>query len=154
EINGTDPERQPANLCASRQNECAGDVRFYDWQKDGYGLMHPVLFTARDGATLSGTVWRPKAGPERRPGIVITTGSVQAPETMYWGLAATLAKHGYVVLTYDVQGQGRSDTLGEAPDQQEGVPSQAGEPFYDGTEDGLDFLLSTPSQPYATRPSC
>ena len=88
---------------------------------------------------------------------MITTGSVQAPETLYWGLAAALAKHGYVVLTYDVQGQGRSDTFGEGPDQQEGVPSQAGQPFYDGTEDALDFLLSSPppricrGSPAATR---
>ena len=25
--------------------------------------MHPVLFTARDGATLSGTVWATRIGP-------------------------------------------------------------------------------------------
>jgi dienelactone hydrolase len=154
EIQATDPERQPANICASRQNECAGDVRFYDWQKDGYGLTHPVLFTARDGATLSGTLWRTKKGPKERPGIVITTGSVQAPETLYWGLAATLAKHGFVVLTYDVQGQGRSDTLGEDPDAQEGVPSQQGQPFYDGTEDALRFLLSSQGHPYEPPKSC
>lgn len=30
EINATDTERQPANICASRQQECAGDARFYD----------------------------------------------------------------------------------------------------------------------------
>jgi len=53
-----------------------------------------------------------------------------------------------------VQGQGRSDTFGQGADQNEGVPSQAGEPFYDGTEDGLNFLLSTPSHPYEPRPSC
>src|SRR4029079_18323060 len=64
------------------------------------------------------------------------------------------AKAGYIVLTYDVQGQGRSDTFGEDPDRQEGVPSQQGQPFYDGTEDALDFLLSTPSNPYNPRPSC
>ena len=85
---------------------------------------------------------------------MITTGSVQAPETLYWGIAATLAKKGYVVLTYDVQGQGRSDTFGEGPDLLEGVPSQQGEPFYDGTEDALDFFLSTPDEPYRPRPSC
>jgi hypothetical protein len=79
---------------------------------------------------------------------------VQAPETLYWGLAATLAKHGYVVLTYDVQGQGRSDTFGEDPDEQEGVPAQQGQPFYDGSEDALDFLLSTARDPYAPRKSC
>jgi dienelactone hydrolase len=151
----TDPARNyTANICGHRTNECAGDVRFYDWEKQGYGLMRPVIFTARDGATLSGTVWATKDGPLKRPGIVITTGSVQAPETLYWGLAATLAKHGYVVLTYDVQGQGRSDTLGESPDTNEGVPSQEGQPFYDGTEDALDFLLSSKAHPYEPRQSC
>ena len=154
-ILANDPERNfVANICGHRKNECAGDVRFYDWQTRGAGLKHPVLFTGRDGATLSGTVWMTRSGPVKRPGVVITTGSVQAPETLYWGLAATLAKHGYVVLTYDVQGQGRSDTFGEGPDQQEGVPAQSGQPFYDGTEDALDFLLSSPKHPYEPRPSC
>jgi dienelactone hydrolase len=154
-IQATDPARNyTANICGHRTNECAGDVRFYDWQKQGFGLRTPVLFTARDGATLSGNVWATNAGPSKRPAVVITTGSVQAPETLYWGLAATLAKHGYVVLTYDVQGQGRSDTLGESPDALEGVPSQEGQPFFDGTEDALDFLLSTKNHPYEPRDSC
>ena len=37
---------------------------------------------------------------------MITTGSVQGSERMYWWLAQDLAERGYVVLTYDVQGQG------------------------------------------------
>ena len=153
-ILASDPERMFANICGTRTNECAGDVRFYDWKVGGQGIREPVLFTSRSGATLSGNVWATKDGPKRRPAVVITTGSVQAPETLYWGQAATLAKHGYVVLTYDVQGQSRSDVLGEEPDQQEGVPSQAGQPFYDGTEDALDFLLSKPRRPYEPRLSC
>jgi dienelactone hydrolase len=154
-IIANDPERNfLANICFNRKQECAGDVRFYDWGPDGFGVVEPVLFTGRSGATLSGNVWRTEAGPAKRPLIVITTGSVQAPETLYWGFAATLAKHGYVVLTYDVQGQGRSDTFGEAPDDNEGVPSQSGQPFYDGTEDALDFALSTATEPYDPRPSC
>ena len=150
----SDPERQPANVCGARMFECAGDVRFYDWPDRANGIRQPVVFTSRDGATLSGDIWATKNGPAQRPAVVITTGSVQAPETLYWGEAATLAKHGYVVMTYDVQGQGLSDTLGESPDTFEGVPAQAGQPFYDGTEDALDFLLSTPSHPYEPRPSC
>jgi dienelactone hydrolase len=150
-----DPERDFAgNVCANGGNECAGDVRFYDWQDNGFGIVKPVLFTARNGSTISGHVWATKQGPAQRPAVVITTGSVQAPERLYWGTAATLAKHGYVVLTYDTQGQGRSDTFGEGVDQFDGVPSQAGEPFYDGTEDALDFMLSTPTHPYDPRPSC
>ena len=149
-----DPERNPLNICANRKNECAGDVRFYDWDENGYGVMTPVVFTARNGAVISGSVWSTEAGPAQRPAVVITTGSVQAPETLYWGIAANLAKAGYIVLIYDVQGQGRSDVFGEGPDEQEGVPSQAGQPFFDGTEDALDFLLSTPGSPYDPRPSC
>ena len=143
------------NVCSNRKRECAGDVRFYDWKKIVPGaIVEPVLFTGRSGATLSGNVWALEAGPERRPAVVITTGSVQAPETLYWGLAAFLAQRGYVVLTYDVQGQGRSDTLGEEPDGDEGVPAQQAGNFVDGTEDALDFMLSTPQDPYAPRPSC
>ena len=74
---------------------------------------------------------------------------------MYWYAAQTLAKDGYVVLTFDPQGQGQSDTFGESPDQSEGVPAQTdGRPFYDGTEDAIDFLLSTPQHPYEPVPSC
>lgn len=150
-----DPERNPvANICSQRKNECAGDVRFYDGWDGSFGIRTPVLFTGRSGATLSGNVWATREGTFPKPAIVITTGSVQAPETLYWGIAASLAKAGYVVLTYDVQGQGRSDTFGEGSDQQEGVPSQGGRPFYDGTVDATDFLLSTASSPYVPRPSC
>jgi dienelactone hydrolase len=150
-----DPERNPlGNTCARRVNECVGDVRFYDWAEDGYGVRTPVIFTARSGAVISGYVWGTLAGPVRRPGVVITTGSIQAPEMPYWGLAAAFAKAGYVVLTWEVQGQGRSDTFGEAPDEQEGVPAQQGQPFFDGTEDAMDFLSSTPGNPYDPRPSC
>ena len=155
QIAADDPERVfVGNVCAQNGNECAGDVRFYDWKDNGFGIVRPVLFTARNGSTISGRVWATEGGPAKRPLVVITTGSVQAPEQLYWGQAATLAKHGYVVLTYDVQGQGRSDTFGEGADSNDGVPSQEGRPFYDNTEDALDFALSTPDDPYDPRPSC
>ena len=112
----SDPERDFATtLCWSHEDGCAGDIRLYDWGTNGYGLVEPVLFTARNGATLSGHVWATTAGPAKRPAIEITNGSVQADEQMYWFVAQTLAKQGYVVLTFDPQGQGRSDVHGEAP---------------------------------------
>jgi dienelactone hydrolase len=150
-----DPERDTSgNLCQRGVDGCAGDVRFYDWQQQGYGLRIPLLWTARNGAVISGHVWATRHGPAKRPGVVITTGSVQAPETLYGFAAAALAKRGFVVLTYDVQGQGRSDTYGEGADRNEGVPSQSGQPFHDGTEDALDFLFSSPASPYRPRKSC
>src|SRR4051812_45061839 len=147
-----DPEREfVSDLCWAGMDGCAGDARLYAWK----GLVAPVLFTARDGATLSGHVWATRSGPASRPGVVITNGSVQADEQMYWYAAQALAASGYVVLTFDPQGQGQSDTFGEGADRMEGVPAQSdGRPFFDGTVDALDFLFSTPSEPYVPRPSC
>jgi dienelactone hydrolase len=150
-----DPEREfTANLCSNHMDGCAGDVRMYDWADRGAGMRKPVLWTARNGATISGHLWKTRSGPPKRPGIVITSGSVQAPEELYWFAAASLAKAGYVVMTFDVQGQGYSDTYGEGADRNEGVPAQNGRPFFDQTEDGMDFFLSTPGSPYVPRRSC
>jgi dienelactone hydrolase len=155
-IAARDPERNfLTNLCASGEDGCAGDVRLYDWGPKGYGIVKPVLFTARNGATLSGHVWATRAGPAKRPGIVITNGSVQAAEQLYWFAAQALAKAGYVVMTFDPQGQGQSDVFGEAPDQQEGFPAQTdGRPFFDGTEDAINFFFSDAKRPYRPVPSC
>jgi dienelactone hydrolase len=150
-----DPERNFINLCGNGFDGCAGDVRLYDWGPKGYGIVKPILFTARNGATLSGHVWATKAGPAKRPGIVITNGSVQANEQLYWYAAQALAKAGYVVMTFDPQGQGQSDIFGEGPDQQEGVPAQTdGRPFFDGTEDAINFFYSDAKHPYEPIPSC
>jgi dienelactone hydrolase len=151
-----DPEREfVSDLCWNGGDGCAGDARLYDWQTKGYGVVQPVLFTARNGATLSGHVWATKAGPAKRPGIVITNGSVQANEQLYWYAAQTLAKAGYIVLTFDPQGQGQSDTFGEGADRQEGFPAQSdGRPFFDGTEDAINFFFSSPEQPYVPESSC
>ena len=151
-----DPQREfSSDLCWNEYDGCAGDIRLYDWQTKDYGIVRPVLFTARDGAQISGHVWATRNGPARRPGIVITNGSVQADEQMYWYAAQALAKDGYVVLTFDPQGQGQSDTRGQGVDSNEGFPAQSdGRPFYDGTEDAIDFFLSTPQHPYKPVPSC
>ena len=154
EIALNDPERDfSGNLCAQHKDGCAGDVRLYRWAESGYGLTYPVLYIGRSGAIISGHIWMTRDGPSKRPGVVITTGSVQAPEELYLFAATTLAKKGYIVMTYDVQGQGRSDTNGEAPDENEGVPSQQPYNFIAGTEDALNFLHSTPDSEYVPLPS-
>ncbi|GAW50381.1 MULTISPECIES: alpha/beta hydrolase [unclassified Nocardioides] len=120
------------------------------------GVSRKVSFTNRYGALLRGTVYRPKPGAvdpytgrELRgpfPGVVITEGSVQGSEGMYAWLAQDLAERGYVVLTYDVQGQGTSETLPHGACCP-GVPSQQLANFVVGTEDALDFFTS-PQNPF------
>ena len=110
-----------------------------------------VYFLSRTGAKLQGHIWGTEA-PGPRPGVVITTGSIQASDQMYWWAARALAARGYVVMTFDVQGQGQSETFGHDPGSifptAEGVPSQQAPNFQDGTIDALRFFLSTPSNPY------
>lgn len=143
-----------ADLCWSKAQGCGGDPRLDEWDENGYGLSRPVQFVARNGSTLAGHVWATRRGPERRPLVVITNGSVQASEELYWWAAQTLAKSGYVVLTWEPQGQGRSDTFGTGEDTMDGVPSQStGHTFYDHTQDALDFALSTRDDPYCPRTS-
>jgi dienelactone hydrolase len=153
-----DPERVfSSDVCFEGENGCAGDVRLYNWEKNGYGHVRKVLFTARSGATISARVWTAlnPASTRKLPGVVITNGSVQADEPLYWFAAQALAKDGYLVMTFDPQGQGQSDTYGQEPDKEEGVPAQSdGRPFFDGTEDALNFFMSSPRHPYEPVPSC
>ena len=141
-----DPERNFTGTSAGRgEDGCAGDVRLYDWEPKGYGIVAAGAVHRAQRRHDLRPRWATKAGPAKRPGIVITNGSVQAAEQLYWYAAQTLAKAGYVVLTWDPQGQGQSDTFGEAPDAERGLPGpERRPPFYDGTEDALDFFLSTP----------
>jgi alpha-beta hydrolase superfamily lysophospholipase len=88
--------------------------------------------------------------PIRIPGVVLETGSVQAPERWYYWAAEVLAGHGYVVLTFDVQGQGRSDLTG-SPDTFGGVPAQDIGHFVEELEDALDFFTSTRTRHYVPR---
>jgi alpha-beta hydrolase superfamily lysophospholipase len=150
-----DPERTVISLCASHEDGCAGDVRMYDWGEKGRGFVQPVEFVNRNGAVITGHLWAAfarRAGVVRRRAVIsITNGSVQAPEVLYWHIAQTLAQRGYVVMTWDPQGQGQSDTLGAGADLLRGVPAQQAPNFYEGTEEALDFLFSTPDQPYEPR---
>lgn len=149
----SDPERTfKTDVCWSLVSFCAGDARLYDWESKGYGIVRPVLFSNRNGANISGHVWATRSGAAKRPLVVITSGSVQATEQMYWWAAQSLAKAGFVVLTSDPQVQGRSDFFGEGEDKLTGLPQQVrGGTFYAGAVDEIDFGLSTPDATYCPR---
>jgi hypothetical protein len=143
-----DPSRSPLTLCATRLDACAGDVRLYGWGARPGEHVAAVRFTARTGALLSGHVWTYGDPRRPRPGVVITPGSVQVVEEHYWWAAQTLARHGYTVLSYDIQSQGRSDVLGTDPEPLRNAAPQSMASFVENTEDALRFLRSTPRRPY------
>lgn len=145
--------RSHANLCATWGEQCTGDPALYRDidARNFYGTVgerQRVAFYDREGARLSGHVWMPvEAEPgDDYPGIVITNGSVQAPEPLYWWAAQSLVAAGYVVLTYDPRGQGRSDSL--TPSGEPGGNAN-GEVFVTNQVDAIDFFHSTPADPYA-----
>ncbi|MDX6665995.1 MAG: hypothetical protein QOG68_2201 [Solirubrobacteraceae bacterium] len=123
------------------------------WTAAGRGRVIPVKFTSFNGAVLRGHIFAPPASVPVPaggfPGVVITDGSVQAYEELYYWAAEDLAEAGYMVMTYDVQGQGDSDLAGsDCPGACTGVPYQQNFNFYQGAEDSLSFFLSDAAHPF------
>lgn len=175
----TRPALTPGNLVPGWN---VGNPLRAGWEKTR-GRMTPVAFTNKYGALLRGHVYRPRPGAVDPytgeelhapfPGVVITEGSVQGSEGMYEWLAQDLAERGYVVLTYDVQGQGTSETLPHQDSPADsnalpfcnpfappgdgemsgcpGVPSQQLSNFVVGTRNALGFFTSTPGRPYRNK---
>jgi len=122
------------------------------WEALGVGRDQRITFTASDGAQLHGHVFEPLGTPPAGgwPGVVITDGSIQAYEQLYYWAAEDLVAHGYEVMTYDVQGQGDSDLFPAGcpsasepnPTSCQGVPYQQNYNFYQGAEDSLNWFLS------------
>lgn len=148
-------------LCAAWALPCVGDpFRYPDVAgADGDAFytqqaqVEPVVFYDRGCARLSGRVWRPAgAGDDASlPGIVIDNGSLQASETLYWWAAQLLVRNGYVVMTFDPRGQGRSNM--QTPSGEQGSNANI-EVFWTGLVDAIDFFRSTPTTPYPHNQSC
>lgn len=125
-----------------------GDPEAYD-----AGLRYEVEFLNREGSKLVGNVWpcsaRTVGGTQAAcPGVVITTGSIQVTQHMYGWLARSLQDHGYTVMTFDVRGQGESETTTHDSPVPVVANAQDQANFVNGTVDALRFLLSTTTQPY------
>ncbi|WP_344837386.1 hypothetical protein [Actinocorallia longicatena] len=167
------PNRPAITLQTLLPPAAMGDPLRADWA-GRRGQSAEVAFKNRYGALLRGTVYAPLPGArdpytgERLegpfPSVVITPGSIQGMRPMYTWLAQDLAERGYVVLTFDVQGQGQSETFphigdlllpscgtGPKPPNEAGdcpgVPSQQAANFVYGTSDAIDFFYATPSSP-------
>lgn len=114
-----------------------------------------VEFLNREGTKLVGNVWPCRSFLERAsagqaaggcPLVVVTTGSIQVTQHMYGYLARHLQDSGYTVFTFDVRGQGESETTNPSNPFQ--VNPQDGASFQNGTVDALRFALSSGEAPY------
>lgn len=146
-------------LCASWGEQCVGDpfrypaapgpdgATFYEQEAE----VVPVVFYDRDCARIAGRVWAPRTARNGLPAVVIQNGSIQAPETLYWWAAQALLRAGYVVMTFDPRGQGRSDQ--QTPDGGQGGNVNSAV-FWNGLVDAIDFFRSSSVQPYPHNLSC
>jgi hypothetical protein len=170
------PTRPALTLAAVLPGANLGNPYRAGWENTR-GVRTPVSFTSRTGALLVGDVYSPRPGARDPytgarltapyPTVVLEPGSVQGSGRMYEWLAQDLAERGYVVLLFDVQGEGRSETFphqGPVADLPycnplappgmfertgcPGVPFQQAAGFVTGLQDAITFALSTPAKPY------
>lgn len=133
------PERHAGNVVTSANNvlrwaeqaDSAGDRSMqqtgaWPWNGDSergsYGQQgnwtgEKIEFTFENdrGQTLAATVWGPSQAmlgalglSAPLPGVVYSGGFISSQPMYYW-FAQEMARAGYVVMTYDVSGQGRSE---------------------------------------------
>ncbi len=154
------PGATPINQCADPAGPCGGDSRVYE-SAGRFTLVRAVRYVNRNGATISAHLWAPlsrRRHAHRLPAVLIVNGDL-ASEEIYWYAAEVLARHGYVVMTYDPQGHGRSDTFGAGVDASRHVDVQqqatcdcvelaANEDAAEQARDALDFLLSSRARRY------
>ncbi|MFV8572022.1 alpha/beta hydrolase family protein [Marinobacter sp. SBS5] len=148
-------------LCATYGLPCTGDPYrypeadgpdgkdFYETEAD----VTEVVFYDRECARLTGKLWVPKqaTSDSKVPTIVITNGSVQAPQTAYSWAAQALVRAGYGVFTYDPRGQGQSDLYTPMLEQGSNLNPNV---FWEGQVDAIDFFRSTPETLYPHAASC
>mgnify|MGYP000153249393 CR=1 FL=1 len=144
-------------LCTSWAQQCAGDPFRYpgvDPFYDTEGEVIPFVIYDAQCARIAGRLWAPRdatAGAGGLPTVVIENGSVQAPEPLYWWMAQALVRAGYVTLTFDPRGQGRSDF--QTPDGTQGGNANS-TVFWEGLVNVIDFFRSSPVAPYPHNASC
>lgn len=167
QLSNPDYQRRRAEVCASGSDAgaCAGDPyrRIEAWN-GARGRVEAISFENRYDATLRGEIWAPPVtfqdpvtgavddGP--RPAIVLVS-AYGFERFRYRAFAQGLAEAGYVVLTFDPQGQGESDADGDPrycdPDGEWRKPQEMGiretgdcaghDPQPEGTTQDAPYLL-------------
>ena len=143
-------------LCATWALQCSGDPFRYPGVDPFYeneAEVTPLVIYDEDCARISGRVWAPKGSKagDGLPAVVIENGSIQAPEPLYWWMAQALVRSGYVVMTFDPRGQGRSDQMTPTGGQGSNIDSTV---FWNGLVNVIDFFRATPVAPYPHNVTC
>lgn len=143
-------------LCTTWARNCAGDPFRYpgfDTFYENEGEVVPVIYYDAGCARISGRIWAPMGSEpgDNLPTVVVETGSVQAPEPLYWWMAQALVRAGYAVMTFDVRGQGRSDQ--QTPNGEQGSNANS-TVFWDGLVNAIDFFRSTDINTYPHNVTC
>jgi predicted dienelactone hydrolase len=68
-----------------------------------------IAYRNRYDARIVGHLWRPKSASGPLPAVVFVNGYGMDEDSYFWA-AEDLAEHGYLVMTFDPQGEGGSDT--------------------------------------------
>ena len=116
-------------------SEIDGPPPAYDWQGEWQSC--EVLFTSKmHGSQLYGVLFAPKnidLARDRLPAVVVAPGSATGVQSQYQWSARDLAGHGYIALTVDPQGVGRSEAVSQP---------QTADNYIDAVVSALDYLLS------------
>jgi hypothetical protein len=118
------------------------------------GEVASVVFYDAGCARITAYVWAPRtwtSGAPTLPGAVVQNGSIQATQPLYWWAAQALVRAGYVVMTFDPRGQGRSDL--QTPDGEQGGNVNS-DVFFSGMVNAIDFFRSSPANPYPHNATC
>ena len=116
-----------------------------EWAAAGRGRHLKFSFINRDGAKLRARLYAPPGTAGRYPAITFTPGLQSYNEVNSW-FPQGMAEAGYVVLIIDPQGQGDSESCGHRPDGTQTTCPATNQP--NDTRSAIDFILSTPTQPY------
>ena len=131
----TDPFRSPEEWAAAGRGR---HLKFY-------------FINSITGAKLRARLFAPNLTdpPQTYPVLAFSPGLQSYNEVNLW-FPEEMAEAGYVVMIVDPQGQGDSENCGHLPDgtQTFDCPSSTVDVYQNSLRSAIDFLLSTPANPY------
>jgi dienelactone hydrolase len=142
-----------ANCCSNPQSKATDPFRSpEEWEAAGRGR-HTKFYIINEitGAKLRARLFAPNLTdpPQTYPVLAFSPGLQSYNEVNLW-FPEEMAEAGYVVIIVDPQGQGDSENCGHMPDGTEtfDCPSSNVDVYKNGLRSAIDFLLSTPANPY------